>query len=155
MSGALSGVGENLKMAYEFARKKSITTAELNHWEAPNWNLFTETSRATPRLALQKRKGSSSRRMLSLCWALSHPVAYTQTEVAERYQTPFWNPPQQWTKSRREVQICLQNHRPSYWAEEQIKFIKDMQDKTNLPIKNLALIYENTDQGAVHRQGLA
>lgn len=80
-------------------------------------------------------------------------VAMPSTEVAERYQIPYFvDVPSEDQITARGFQYVFRLAEKTSWRNrDQVKFIKEMAEKNGTPVKTVGLIYENTawGQGAV------
>ncbi|MGR6836035.1 ABC transporter substrate-binding protein [Syntrophomonas erecta] len=80
-------------------------------------------------------------------------VAMPSTEVAERYQVPYYVPvPSEDMITERDFKYVFRQAEKTSWRNrDQTKFIKEMSEKFGTPVKTVALIYENTawGQGAI------
>lgn len=80
-------------------------------------------------------------------------VAMPSTEVAERYQIPYFvDVPSEDAITERGFKYVFRLAEKTSWRNrDQVKFITEMSQKFNTPVKTIALIYENTawGQGAV------
>jgi branched-chain amino acid transport system substrate-binding protein len=92
-------------------------------------------------------------RVALITGAYQSGVALPSTEVAERYKVPYYCPvPSEDIITERGFKYVFRQAEKTTWRNrDQVKFIQEMVAKFNTPVKNVALIYENTawGQGAV------
>jgi branched-chain amino acid transport system substrate-binding protein len=156
ISGPLSTVGENLKLAYEFAKEEINNNGGIESLGGAKLEFVYGDQQGDPKVGASETERLIQREKVSaLMGTFPSTVSYTQTEVAERYQVPYLEPSAMMDEiTERGFKYTFRTIKPaSYWAQEQIKFIKEMDENSDENIQKLALIYENTDQGQSTSKG--
>ena len=150
MSGPLSTMGENLKMAFEYALKEINEGGGIKSLNGAKIEFVYGDHQGDPKVAASEvERLIMKEKVAAILGTFPSSVSYTATEVAERYKVPFLEPVAVMDQitERGFKYVFRLIHPASLWGQSQINFIKDMRDKKNQPIKTIALVYENTDQG--------
>ncbi len=156
MSGPLATMGENLRMAYEFALKEINESGGIKSLGGAKVQFIYGDHQADPKVAASEVERLIMRDKVSaVLGTFPSSVSYTATEVAERYKTPFFEPVAVMDQitERGFKYVFRLIHPASLWGQSQINFITDLRDKRKLPIQKIALVYENTDQGQATAKG--
>lgn len=155
-TGPLSAMGETQKMAYEYALKEINEAGGIKSLNGAKVEFVFGDHQADPKVgASEVERLIIKEKVVALLGSSPSSVGYTATEVAERYQVPFYEPVciMDQITERGFKYVFRQIHPGSLWGESQIKFIAYMRDQKKLPIKKVALLYENTDQGQSTAKG--
>jgi branched-chain amino acid transport system substrate-binding protein len=155
-SGPLAAMGENLRMAYDFALKEINEAGGIKSMGGAKVEFVYGDHQADPKVAASEVERLIMReKVCAILGTFPSSVSYTATEVAERYKVPFFEPVAVMDQitERGFKYVFRLIHPASLWGKSQIDFIGDLKAKKNLPIQKIALIYENTDQGQATAKG--
>ncbi len=93
MSGPLATMGENLRMAYDFALKEINESGGIKSLGGAKVQFIYGDHQADPKVAASEVERLIMRDKVSaVLGTFPSSVSYTATEVAERYKTPFFEP---------------------------------------------------------------
>ena len=155
LSGPLSAIGENLKMAHNFAVKEINESGGIKSLGGAKLELIYGDSQGDPKIAATETERLIMQKgVVAMMDAFQSSCTYTGSEVAERYETPYLCPSSSMDEiTERGFKYTFRLIRPaSLWAQEQIRFLSEMSSGDN-KVKRIALVYENTDQGQSTAKG--
>lgn len=154
LSGDNAAGGQILKQAFDLAVKeindaggiKSLGGAKIKPIYSDDQNSPATGSKETERLI-------TTENVAVMVGSFASSVTYPSTEVAERYKVPFLVPnsiADNITERGFKYTFRLER-KASLWGQDQLNFLqwlnKNYGEPKGKPIKNIGLVYANSDQG--------
>lgn len=160
LTGGLSAIGENLKRAHDLAAEEINAQGGIKSLGGAKVKLVYADTQGDPATGSKEAE-----RLISvegvpvLMGAFQSSVTYPSTEVAEQYKVPYVVPNSIMDDiTERGFKYTFRLERKaSLWGKDQITFLRWLSDNygelAGKPIKTLALVYEDTDQGQSQAEG--
>lgn len=154
LSGSAAPVGKIGQQARDMAVEEINAAGGIKSLGGAKIKMIYADSKGDPATGVAEAERLITQEKVALITgAYQSGVALPSTEVAERYKVPYYCPvPSEDIITERGFQYVFRQAEKTTWRNrDQVKFIQDMAQKFNTPVKTVALIYENTawGQGAV------
>jgi len=154
LSGSAAPVGKIGKQARDMAVEEINAAGGIESLGGAKIKMIYADSKGDPATGVAEAERLITQKKVALITgAYQSGVALPSTEVAERYQVPYYCPvPSEDVITERGFKYIFRQAEKTTWRNRaQVEFIQDMAEKFGTPVKTVALIYENTawGQGAV------
>ncbi len=154
LSGSVAPVGKISQQSRDMAVEEINAAGGIKSLGGAKIKMIYADSKGDPATGVaEAERLITLERVALVTGAYQSGVALPSTEVAERYQVPYYCPvPSEDIITERGFKYVFRQAEKTTWRNrDQVKFIMEMSKKFNTPVKTVALIYENTawGQGAV------
>ena len=150
LSGPSASVGIQGKQAREMAVEEINGAGGIKSLGGAKLELLYADSKSDPTVGVtevERLINTEKVEILAGCW--NSAVTYPATQVAERYGIPFVVPVavRDTITERGFKYIFRVAAKDSWWARDQFRFLKDMQEETGTKLTTIAFVFENGDWG--------
>jgi branched-chain amino acid transport system substrate-binding protein len=154
LSGSVAPVGKVSQQARDLAVEEINAQGGIKSLGGAKLTMIYADSKGDPATGVAEAERLITQEKVSiLTGTYQSGVALPATEVAERYQVPFYCPvPSEDIITERGFKYVFRQAEKTTWRNrDQVTFIQDMGKQFGTPVKTVAFIYENTawGQGAV------
>ncbi|TEB08417.1 hypothetical protein Psch_01980 [Pelotomaculum schinkii] len=154
LSGSVAPVGKVSQQARDLAVEEINAQGGIKSLGGAKIKMVYADSKGDPATGVsESERLITQEKVALLTGTYQSGVALPATEVAERYQVPFYCPvPSEDIITERGFKYVFRQAEKTTWRNrDQITFIQDMGKQFGTPVKTVAFIYENTawGQGAV------
>ncbi len=160
LTGGLSAIGENLQRAHDLAAEEINEQGGIQSLGGAKLKLIYADTQGDPATGSKEAERLITVEKVSVIMgAFQSSVSYPSTEVAEQYKIPYLVPNSIMDDiTERGFKYTFRLERKaSLWGKDQITFLRWLSDNygepAGKPIKTLALVYEDTDQGQSQAEG--
>ncbi len=156
LSGAVAPIGKVGREIREMAVEEINEAGGIKSMGGAKLKMIYADSRGDPKVAMTEAERLITKdKVVCITGAYQSAVTYPSTEVAERYKIPYLVPVSvRDAITERGFKYTFRvAAKASWYARDQINFIKAMQERTGLVAKKLAFVYENTDWGTSTAEG--
>lgn len=154
LSGSAAPLGKMGQQARDMAIEEINEAGGIKSMDGAKITMVYADSKGDPATGVSEAERLISQEEVKLitgCYQSG--VAMPSTEVAERYQIPYFvDVPSEDAITERSFKYVFRLAEKTSWRNrDQVKFITEMAERFDTPVKTVALIYENTawGQGAV------
>ena len=154
LSGSAAPIGQVGKQIRELATEEINAAGGVKALGGAKFKMTYADSQGKPMIAISEAERLINVEKVSvITGAFQSAVTFPSTEVAERYQVPYLVPVSvKDTITERGFKYVFRvAAKASWYARDQINFLKDMSTKD--AITRVALVYENTDWGQSTAEG--
>ncbi len=156
LSGPVAPIGKVGREIREMAVEEINAAGGIQSMGGATLKMIYADSRGDPKVAMTEAERLITRdKVVCITGAYQSAVTYPSTEVAERYKIPYLVPVSvRDAITERGFKYTFRvAAKASWYARDQINFIKAMEERTGLMPKKLAFVYENTDWGTSTAEG--
>lgn len=150
LSGGNAHEGELCKNAMLFAASKINDAGGIKSMGGAKLNLVFADHQANPEIGMtEMERLILNSKVKAMLGPYNSAVGYTTGAIAEKYKVPYLlnNSVADDILKRGYKWVFRANQTSSSNAVDQITFLKELRDKEKIPIKRIALVYENTEWG--------
>jgi branched-chain amino acid transport system substrate-binding protein len=156
LSGPVAPIGKVGREIREMAVEEINAAGGIKSMGGAKLKMIYADSRGDPKVAMTEAERLITQdKVACITGAFQSAVTYPSTEVAERYKIPYLVPVsvRDAITERGFKYVFRLAAKASWYARDQINFIKALTDRTGLAPKKLAFVYENTDWGTSTAEG--
>jgi branched-chain amino acid transport system substrate-binding protein len=156
LSGPVAPIGKVGREIREMAVEEINAAGGIKSMGGAKLKMIYADSRGDPKVAMtEAERLITSEKVSCITGAYQSAVTYPSTEVAERYKVPYLVPVSvRDAITERGFKYTFRvAAKASWYARDQINFIKVLAKRTGLMPKKLAFVYENTDWGTSTAEG--
>ncbi len=150
LSGGNAHEGELCRNAMMFAASKINDAGGIKSLGGAKLNLIFADHTAKPEVGMtEMERLILSNKVKALLGPYNSAVGYTTAGIAEKYSIPYLlnNSVADDILKKGYKWVFRANQTSSSNAVDQINFLKDIRTKAKVPVKRIALVYENTEWG--------
>lgn len=156
LSGPVSPIGKVGREIREMAVEEINAAGGIKSMGGAKLKMIYADSRGDPKVAMtEAERLITAEKVSCITGAYQSAVTYPSTEVAERYKVPYLVPVSvRDAITERGFKYTFRvAAKASWYARDQINFIKALEERTGMVVKKLAFVYENTDWGTSTADG--
>ena len=156
LSGPVAPIGKVGREIREMAVEEINAAGGIKSMGGAKLKMIYADSRGDPKVAMTEAERLITKdKVACITGAYQSAVTYPSTEVAERYKVPYLVPVSvRDAITERGFKYTFRvAAKASWYARDQINFIKALGERTGLLPKKLAFVYENTDWGTSTAEG--
>ncbi len=156
LSGPVAPIGKVGREIREMAVEEINDAGGIKSMGGAKLKMIYADSRGDPKVAMTEAERLITKdKVVCITGAYQSAVTYPSTEVAERYKVPYLVPVSvRDAITERGFKYTFRvAAKASWYARDQISFIKALGERTGLMPKKLAFVYENTDWGTSTAEG--
>jgi branched-chain amino acid transport system substrate-binding protein len=156
LSGPVSPIGKVGREIREMALEEINAAGGIKSMGGAKLKMIYADSRGDPKVAMtEAERLITAEKVSCITGAYQSAVTYPSTEVAERYKVPYLVPVSvRDAITERGFKYTFRvAAKASWYARDQINFIKALEKRTGMVVKKLAFVYENTDWGTSTAEG--
>jgi branched-chain amino acid transport system substrate-binding protein len=156
LSGPVAPIGKVGRDIREMAVEEINRAGGIRSMGGARISMVYADSRGDPRVAMtEAERLINLEKVVCITGAFQSAVTYPSTEVAERYGVPYLVPVSvRDAITERGFKYTFRlAAKASWYARDQIQFIKALGERTGLLPRKLAFVYENTDWGTSTAEG--
>jgi branched-chain amino acid transport system substrate-binding protein len=147
LSGPVAPIGQNNRRGHVLAIDEINAAGGIKALGGAKLTLIDGDTQGNPKVGIQEAEKLATRGVSAIMGAYQSNVTFPSTQVAEKAGVPYIDPvaiADSITEGRNFKYTFKVAPKASWYARDQLKFIKWVGEKSGKPIKRIILMYEDT-----------
>lgn len=158
LSGSVAPIGQNNRRGHELAVEEINAAGGIKALGGSKLVLVDGDTQGNPNVGIQETEKLAQKGVVAIMGAYQSGVTFPTTQIAEKLKVPFIDPvaiADSITEGRNFKYTFKVSPKASWYARDQINFIKGLGEKSGKPIKSAVLMFEDTLFGKATSKGQA
>lgn len=147
LSGSIAPIGINNRRGHELAVEEINAAGGIKSLGGAKLTMIDGDTEGDPKIGMSQTEKLARRGVVAIMGAYQSGVTFPTTQVAEKLQVPYIDPvaiADKITEGRNFHYIFKVAPKASWYARDQIRFLKYAGDKAGKPVKSVVLMHEDT-----------
>jgi branched-chain amino acid transport system substrate-binding protein len=147
LSGPIAPIGQNNRRGHQLAIEEINAAGGIKSMGGAKLVMIDGDTQGNPKVGIQETEKLIAQNVSVILGAYQSNVTFPTTQIAEKASVPFIDPvaiADSITKGRNFKFTFKVAPMASWYARDQLKFIKWVGEKTGKPLKRVVLMYEDT-----------
>ena len=158
LSGSVAPIGQNNRRGHELAVEEINAAGGIKALGGAKLVLIDGDTQGNPNVGIQETEKLAQKGVVAIMGAYQSGVTFPTTQIAEKLQVPYIDPvaiADSITEGRNFKYTFKVSPKASWYARDQMNFIKELGEKSGTPIKTAVLMFEDTLFGQATSKGQA
>jgi branched-chain amino acid transport system substrate-binding protein len=158
LSGSVAPIGQNNRRGHELAIDEINAAGGIKSLGGAKLVMVDGDTQGTPNVGIQETEKLAQQGVVAILGAYQSSVTFPTTQIAEKLQVPFIDPvaiADKITEGRNFKYTFKVSPKASWYARDQLAFVKWVGEKTGNPVKSVVLMFEDTLFGQATSKGQA
>ena len=158
LSGSVAPIGQNNRRGHELAVDEINAAGGIKSLGGAKLVLVDGDTQGNPNVGIQETEKLARKGVVAIMGAYQSSVTFPTTQIAEKLQVPYIDPvaiADSITEGRNFKYTFKVSPKASWYARDQLAFIKWVGEKTGKPVKSVVLMFEDTLFGQSTSKGQA
>lgn len=158
LSGSVAPIGINNRRGHELAVEEINAAGGIKSLGGAKLVLVDGDTQGNPNIGIQETEKLARKGVVAIMGAYQSGVTFPTTQIAEKLKVPFIDPvaiADSITEGRNFKYTFKVSPKASWYARDQISFLKAIGEKTGKPVKKIVLMFEDTLFGKASSKGQA
>jgi branched-chain amino acid transport system substrate-binding protein len=156
LSGSVAPIGQNNRRGHELAIEEINAAGGIQSLGGAKLVLVDGDTQGNPNVGIQETEKLAQQGVVAILGAYQSNVTFPTTQIAEKLQVPYIDPvaiADNITEGRNFKYTFKVSPKASWYARDQLAFVKWVGDKTGQPVKSVVLMFEDTLFGQATSKG--
>lgn len=146
LSGAVAPIGQNNRRGHELAIEEINAAGGIKALGGAKLEMIDGDTQGKPEIGITELQKLERQGVVAVMGAYQSGVTFPVTQISEKLRVPFIDPVAiaDSITSRGYKYLFKVAPQASWYARDQIRFIKDASEKAGKPVKTLVLMHEDT-----------
>jgi len=156
LSGSVAPIGINNRRGHELAIEEINANGGIEALGGAKLTMIDGDTQGNPNVGMSEVEKLGRRGVVAIMGAYQSGVTFPTTQVAERMGVPYIDPvavADSITEGRGFKYTFKVSPKASWYARDQVRFLKDVSEKAGEPAKSIVLLHEDTLFGTSTAEG--
>lgn len=146
LSGSVAPIGINNRRGHELAVEEINANGGINALDGALFELVDGDTQGKPEVGITELQKLERKGVVAIMGAYQSGVTFPVTQVSEKLEVPFINPVAiaDSITSRGFKYLFKVSPQASWYARDQIRFVKEVSEKAGTPVESVVLLHEDT-----------
>lgn len=147
LSGSVAPIGQNNRRGHELAVEEINAAGGIQSLGGAKLVMIDGDTQGNPNVGIQETEKLAQQGVVAIFGAYQSNVTFPTTQIAEKLQVPFIDPvaiADNITEGRNFKYTFKVSPKASWYARDQLAFVKWVGEKTGSPVGSVVLMYEDT-----------
>jgi branched-chain amino acid transport system substrate-binding protein len=158
LSGSVAPIGQNNRRGHELAVEEINASGGIKSLGGAKLVLVDGDTQGNPNVGIQETEKLARKDVVAIMGAYQSNVTFPTTQIAEKLKVPYIDPvaiADTITEGRNFKYTFKVSPKASWYARDQLAFVKWVGEKTGQPVKSVILMFEDTLFGQSTSKGQA
>jgi branched-chain amino acid transport system substrate-binding protein len=156
LSGSVAPIGINNRRGHELAVEEINASGGIKSLEGAKLVLIDGDTQGNPNVGIQETEKLARRGVVAIMGAYQSGVTFPTTQIAEKLKVPYMDPvaiADSITEGRNFKYTFKVSPKASWYARDQLTFLKEVGKKSGKPVNSIVLMFEDTLFGQSSSKG--
>ncbi|MEC9368036.1 MAG: ABC transporter substrate-binding protein [Pseudomonadota bacterium] len=156
LSGSIAPIGQNNRRGHELAIEEINAAGGIKALGGAKLVMVDGDTQGNPNVGIQETEKLGQKGVVAILGAYQSNVTFPTTQIAEKLGVPFIDPvaiADSITEGRNFKYTFKVSPKASWYARDQLAFIKWVGEKSGKPVNNVVLMFEDTLFGQATSKG--
>ncbi len=158
LSGSVAPIGINNRRGHELAIEEINAAGGIKSLGGAKLVMVDGDTQGNPNVGIQETEKLARQGVVAIMGAYQSGVTFPTTQIAEKLKVPYIDPvaiADSITEGRNFKYTFKVSPKASWYARDQLNFLKSIGEKTGHPVKSVVLMHEDTLFGQSSSKGQA
>jgi branched-chain amino acid transport system substrate-binding protein len=156
LSGSVAPIGINNRRGHELAIEEINAAGGIKALGGAKLVMIDGDTQGNPNVGIQETEKLARQGVVAIMGAYQSGVTFPTTQIAEKLKVPYIDPvaiADSITEGRNFKYTFKVSPKASWYARDQLAFLKDIGEQTGSPVKSVVLMFEDTLFGKSSSEG--